>query len=118
VWHIHQTAGAWRIRPLFAFDPIDAHPEDDVTFDDEGQRVVVHYTLSAGPPPCQFDEEVEGVYYNTVYSDGVRIYQWAGDAYEVASDTSTPQVIVNASDDPDSPFPPGSLENWQDYCVE
>jgi hypothetical protein len=118
VWHVQQTAGAWQIERLFAFDPADAHPEDDVILEDGRQRVVIHYTLSAGPPPCEFGEEVKRVYTNTVYADGVRVYEWAGDAYEVVSDESEPRVVVNLDGNPDSPFPPGSLENWQDYCVE
>jgi hypothetical protein len=118
VWHVQEAAGTWQIDRLFAFDPADTTPEDDVTLENGGQRMVIHYTLSAGPPPCDFEDEVEGVYTNTVYADGVRVYEWAGDAYEVVSDTSEPQVVVNLSGDPDSAFPPGSLENWQDYCVE
>jgi len=118
VWHVQRATGAWRIDRLFAFDPADTTPENDMTVDDGGQRVVIRYTLSAGPPPCRFDEEVEQVYTNTVYSDGVRVYEWAGDAYEAVSDESEPRVVVNISGDPDSAFPAGDLENWQDYCVE
>jgi hypothetical protein len=118
VWHVRQESGAWRIDRLFAFDPADASPEDDVTFEVEGRRMVIHYTLSAGPPPCRFGEEVEQVYYNTVYADGTRIYEWVDDTYDMISDTAEPQVMVNVNGDPDSPFPPGRLDGWQDYCVE